>query len=216
MSGAFATKPRLRSLVGVCQDVQGAIYCNNEVMDLDGAGATEQPNHVSRQYWRSTLRLRRPPQSKIDQVHISRKGEYAIIEHANPAYGAVNLKLGPKINTLTNRQILEMFNDVIAAQEASIADPANRPIEIPKGRPQIEWLKDLQQWSARGHVLKCEVSDDEDGNLVVYVDDNELDAEAFLQLIRPFAGWGMRITFMDESQIHDEPDVILRDPDAET
>ena len=60
-----------------------------------------------------------------------------------------------------------MFNDVIAAQEASIADPANRPIEIPKGRPQIEWLKDLQQWSARGHVLKCEVSDDEDGNLVV-------------------------------------------------
>lgn len=162
------------------------------------------------------MRLRRPPQSTIDQVRISRDGEYALIEHADPAYASVNLKLGPEINTLTDREILETFNDVIAAQEASIADPANRPIEIPKGRPQIEWLEDLQQWSVRGHVLKCEVSDDEAGNLVVYVDDKELDAEAFLQLIKPFAGWGMRITFMDESQIHEEPEVILLDPDGET
>lgn len=161
------------------------------------------------------MRSRRPPQSTIDQVHIARDGEFAIITHADPAYGTVNLKLGPEIEVanLTDREILDLFNEVIAAQEASIADPANRPIEIPKGRPQIEWLEDFQQWSARGHVLKCEVSDDEDGNLVVYVDDKELDAEAFVQLIRPFAGWGMRITFMDESHIHDEPDVIVRDPD---
>ena len=159
------------------------------------------------------MRLRRPPHSTIDQVHFSRDGESAIIEHANPAYGTVNLMLGPEISGMSDTDILDALNDIIAAQEASIADPANRPVEIPKGRPQIEWLEDLQQWSARGHVLKCEVSDDEDGNLVVYVDDNELDAEAFLQLIRPFAGWGMRITFMDESQIHDEPEVILRDPD---
>jgi len=161
------------------------------------------------------LRPRRPPQSTIDQVRISRDGEHAIIEHADPAYGPVNLNLGPEIATLTDREILDVFNDIIAAQEASIADPANRPIEISKGRPQIEWLEDLQQWSARGHVLKCEVSDDEDGNLVVYIDDKELDSEAFLQLIRPFAGWGMRITFMDESQIHNEPEVIVRDPDDE-
>ena len=165
------------------------------------------------------MRFRRQPQSTIDQVRISRDGsrdgEYALIEHADPAYGSVNLKLGPEIANLTDREILDVFNDIIVAQEASIADPANRPIEIPKGRPQIEWLEDLQQWSVRGHVLKCEVSDDEDGNLVVYVDDKELDAEAFLQLIRPFAGWGMRITFMEESQIHDEPEVIVRAPDDE-
>lgn len=159
------------------------------------------------------MRFRRPPQSSIDQVRISRNGEVAIIEYADPAYGTVNLTLGPMIKTLTDHEILDVYNDIIAAQEASIADPANRPIEIPKGRPQIEWLEDMQQWSARGHVLKCEVSDDVDGNLVVYVDDKELDGEAFLQLIKPFAGWGMRITFMDESQIHDEPDVIVRDPD---
>jgi hypothetical protein len=159
------------------------------------------------------LRPRRPPQSTIDQVRISREDEYAIIEHADPAYRTVHLKLGPEIGTLTDREILEVFNRVIAVQEASVADPANRPIEIPRGRPQIEWLEDCQQWSARGDVLKCEVADDEDGNLVIYVEDHELDAEAFLQLIRPFAGWGMRITFMDESEIHDEPEVIVRDPD---
>ena len=159
------------------------------------------------------MRLRRPPQSTIDQVHISREGEYAIIEYADPAYGTVKLKLGAGIDILTDCDVLGVYNDIIAAQEASIADPANRPIEIPKGRPQIEWQEDLQQWSARGHVLKCEVSDDEDGNLVVYIDDKELDAEAFVQLIRPFAGWGMRIIFIDESQIHDAPDEIVRDPD---
>jgi len=160
------------------------------------------------------LRYRRPPQSTIDQVHISREGETATIVYAEPAYGTVHFTLGPEIYNLSDREILEMYNDVIAAQEASIADPANPPVEIPKGRPQIEWQEDLQQWSARGHVLKCEVSDNEDGSLVVYIDDKELDADAFLQLIRPFAGWGMRITFMDESQIHDEPSAIVRDPDG--
>jgi hypothetical protein len=148
-------------------------------------------------------------------VHISRDGEYAIIEHADTAYGTTRLLLGPMLQNMSDAEVLEAFNEVIAAQDASVADPANRPVEIPRGRPQIEWLEDLQQWSARGHVLKCEVSDDEDGNLVVHVDDKELDAEAFLQLIKPFAGWGMRITFMDESQIHEEPEVIIRDPDDE-
>jgi hypothetical protein len=148
-------------------------------------------------------------------VHISRDGEYAIIEHADTAYGTTRLLLGPMLQNMSDAEVLEVFNEVIAAQDASVADPANRPVEIPRGRPQIEWLEDLQQWSARGHVLKCEVSDDEDGNLVVHVDDKELDAEAFLQLIKPFAGWGMRITFMDESQIHEEPEVIIRDPDDE-
>lgn len=161
------------------------------------------------------MRLRRLPHSTIDQVHIARDGEHAIITHANSSYGAVNLKLGPKIDAMTDLDILEVLNHIRAAQEASIADPANRPVEIPKGRPQIEWSEDYQEWSARGEVLKCVLSDDEDGALVVYVDDYELDAEAFLRLIRPFAGWGMRITFMDESQIHDEPDVIVRDLDEQ-
>ena len=161
------------------------------------------------------MRLRRPPQATIDQVHISRDGEYAIIEHADTAYGTTRLLLGPVLQNMSDAEILEAFNDVTAAQDASVADPANRPVEIPRGRPQIEWLEDFQQWSVRGQVLRCHVSDDEHGNLVVYVDDKELDAEAFLQLIRPFAGWGMRITFMDESQIHEEPEVIVRDPDDE-
>ena len=159
------------------------------------------------------MRLRRPPQATIDQVHISRDGEYAIIEHADTAYGTTRLLLGPVLQNMSDAEILEAFNDVTAAQDASVADPANRPVEIPRGRPQIEWLEDFQQWSVRGQVLRCHVSDDEHGNLVFYVDDKELNAEAFLSLIKPFAGWGMRLTFMDESQVYDEPSVILRDSD---
>jgi len=68
---------------------------------------------------------------------------------------------------------------------------------------------------SQGQVLRCHLSDDKDGNLVVYVDDKELDAEAFLSLIKPFAGWGMRLTFMDDSQVYDEPSVIIREPDKD-
>ena len=146
-------------------------------------------------------------------MRISRDGEYAIIEHADTAYGTTRLLLGPMLQNMSDAEVLEVFNDIIAAQDASVADPANRPVEIPRGRPQIEWLEDFQQWSVRGQVLRCHVSDDEHGNLVVYVDDKELNAEAFLSLIKPFSGWGMRLTFMDDSQVYDEPSVILRDSD---
>jgi hypothetical protein len=46
--------------------------------------ANNENRHQQNQHkTRSTaLRLRRPPQATIDQVHISRDGEYAIIEHA--------------------------------------------------------------------------------------------------------------------------------------
>lgn len=159
------------------------------------------------------MRLRRPPQSTIDQVHISREGDYAVIEHADTNYGTIRLHLGSTVNNLSDAEILVIFNEIISAQEASVVDPANRPVEIPRGRPQIEWLEDLQQWTARGHVLRGHLSDDEDGSLVFYIDDKELDAGAFLDLISPFAGWGFRITFMDETQVYDEPSVIVRDPD---
>ena len=47
-----------------------------------------QKTRVTQHKIRSTaLRLRRPPQATADQVHISRGGEYATIEHADTAYG---------------------------------------------------------------------------------------------------------------------------------
>ena len=46
------------------------------------------------------MRFRRPPQSSIDQVRISRDGEAAIIEYADPAYGTVNLTSTHRIQDL--------------------------------------------------------------------------------------------------------------------
>jgi hypothetical protein len=83
----------------------------------------------------------------------------AIIAHADPAYVTVNLKLGSGIVAMSDLEILRAFNDIIATQEASIADPANRPVDIPKGRPQIEWLEEYQEWSsprtAHSHRAVC-------------------------------------------------------------
>jgi len=155
------------------------------------------------------LRLRRPPQATIDQVHISRDGEYAIIEHADTAYGITRLLLGPMLQNMSDAEVLEVFNDIIAAQDASVADPANRPVEIPRGRPQIEWLEDLQQWSVRG---KCCAAICPMTKMATWSSMSTMKnwTPSFLSLIKPFAGWGMRLTFIDESQVYDEPSVIIR------
>ena len=48
-------------------------------------------------------------------------------------------------------------------------------IEVPLGRPQIKYFEEGDQWVPRAQVLRCHVEDDEEGKLVVYVDDQKSD-----------------------------------------
>ena len=32
-------------------------------------------------------------------------------------------------------------------------------------------------------------------------------------MLRVYAGWGMRIAFVDEDDVTDEPEIVVRDPD---
>ena len=136
------------------------------------------------------MRLKRPRPASPDQVRITREGETAVIEYADPSIRVVNLRVGPSLSSMTDAEVVELFNDVLEAQteHAACVDPTLT--EVPPGRPQIEYSERSDQWVPRGHVLRCHIEDDEDGQPVIHVDEVELDLEAFGRMLLTFCGSG--------------------------
>jgi hypothetical protein len=158
------------------------------------------------------MRTKKPKKASIDEVRITREGEVAIIENADPLIGVVHLTVGPKIGSMTDAAILDLFNSVIEAQQAMASGYDHKLVEIPPGKQQIRYSDENCQWVPRGDVLRCHVDDDETGELVVHIDDQELNLHEFGRLLRKYAGWGMRIAFVPEDRITDRPEIIIREP----
>jgi hypothetical protein len=94
----------------------------------------------------------------FEEVIISREGEYAVIEFREPGISTMNLKLGPKLDKMTDRQILMEFNKTVRSMEDMRRNYSHRPIEIPSGKPQAAYFKAGDQWVPRGDVLRCIIS----------------------------------------------------------
>ena len=159
------------------------------------------------------MRKKRPRPASPDQVRITREGETAVIEYADPSIRVVNLRVGPSLAEMSDAKVLELFNDMLEAQAEIAAGVDPTLTEIPPGSPQIEYSEHSDQWVPRGHVLRCHIEDDEEGKPVIHVDDNELDLEAFGQMLLTFCGFGMRIAFVDEEDVNDEPEIVVREPE---
>jgi hypothetical protein len=54
--------------------------------------------------------------------------------------------------------------------------------------------------------------DDEDGRLVVGIDDHELGLEEFGRMLTTYAGWGMRIEFVPREAVHRRPALKVEEP----
>jgi hypothetical protein len=158
------------------------------------------------------MRIKKPRKASIDEVRITREGEIAIIENADPSISVVRLTVGSKLGSMTDAVVLDLFNDLIEAQQAMAAEYDAKLIEIPPGRPQIRYSEQSDQWVPRGDVLRCYIEDDDEGELVVYVDDQELSLRDFGRMLRTFAGWGMRISFVPEDRIADQPEIVISEP----
>ena len=86
-------------------------------------------------------------------------------------------------------------------------------IEIPPGQSQIEYLELCDQWVLRGDLLRCFIEDGgPDGEVAVHIDDQELSLREFGRLLGTYAGWGMRIAFVPDELIEEEPEVEVREP----
>ena len=159
------------------------------------------------------MRKKKPIPAVIDQVRITRDGNAAIIEYADPTISDTRLTIGPQIKTMTDKDIIDVFNGVMAAQQQLLQDWDRTVTEIPPGRPQIEHHTDSDQWVPRGEVLRCIVDDGgPDGEVTIHIDNEELSLAELGKLLRCYAGWGMRIAFVAEERVTENPKIVVREP----
>ena len=116
---------------------------------------------------------------------------------------------------MSDEEIVESFNNTLRAQAQRAADYQHVAVEVPLGAPQIKYHAQSDQWVPRAEVLRCFIGDDENGQLVVGIDDQELGLEEFGRLLTTRAGWGMRIEFVPEDELHRRPVHEVREPKAE-
>jgi len=154
---------------------------------------------------------RRPHVATLDEVRISRKDGYAVIDYVDSSISGVHLELDG-VERMTDEEILAAHNDVIERMNEARAEHEYHPVEIPPGKPQIEYCPESDQWVLRGHVLRCVVHD-WDREVRVVIDGRELTQAEFGRMLTTFSGWGMRIVFVADDELMDEPTIEVKDPD---
>ena len=153
--------------------------------------------------------------ASLDEVIITREGEDAVIQYRETGIATTHLEIGPELAEMSDEAILELFNDTLRAQAQLAAEYKHVAVEVPLGSPQIKYAARSQQWCPRGGVLRCLVEDDENGQLVVGIDDEDLSLEEFGRMLTTYAGWGMRIEFVPDDEMHRRPTLEVREPDPE-
>ena len=161
------------------------------------------------------MRLKRPHVATADEVRITREGNAAIIEYANPGIATTHYELGPSVAWMTDQQILDSFNATLRARDRAAAAYVHIAVEIPPGRPQIQYQPTSAQWVPRGAVLRCVVEDDEQGEAIVHIDEHELSLREFGRMLTTYGGWGMRIAFVPDDELEQEPRIEVREPEEE-
>jgi len=148
-----------------------------------------------------------------DEVRITRDGDAAVMEYKEKSVPTTHLQIGIGIEAMTDEEIVELFNDTLRSEARLAAEFKDVVVEVPLGSPQIEYHSDCDQWTPRGRVLRCRIQD-QDRQAIVEIDDQELGIEEFGRLLTTYLGWGMRIEFVPEDEIHRRPALQVREPDA--
>jgi hypothetical protein len=63
--------------------------------------------------------LKKPTRAIIDQVRITREGNDAIIDYADPGIAGTRLTIGPDIATMTDGEIIDVFNGILASSRTT-------------------------------------------------------------------------------------------------
>src|SRR3990172_6149222 len=105
------------------------------------------------------MRMKKPYVAALDQVKISRQGDYGIIEYIEPNVSTTHLRIGPEVQEMTDQQILDSHNECLRVQQELASRYEHVAIEVPVGRPQIKYSERCGQWTPRGDVLRCAIGD---------------------------------------------------------
>jgi hypothetical protein len=154
------------------------------------------------------MRPERPSHVLIDQVRITREGNDAIIDHADPNLSGARIT---GIATMTDAEIVEMYNQILDSQSALLEAWDKTVVEEQPGEKQIDYHENSDQWVPRGDVLRCIIDDGgPNGEVMIQIDDQELSLREFGRLLSVHAGWGMRIAFVPEEFVTENPAVKMR------
>jgi hypothetical protein len=157
------------------------------------------------------MRLKRPHVATLEEVTITRNGEDAIIEYADQRIGPTHFRLGPEVQLMTDGDILDHWNACVHGMAGS-RRVRHVAVEMPPGRPQIRYFERGDQSTPRGDVLRCEIDDGgPGGEPIIHIDDRELSWREFGRLLTTHAGWGMRIVFVPDDELDEEPRIEIRE-----
>jgi hypothetical protein len=147
-------------------------------------------------------------------VRITRNARGANIEYAEENVSGVSLVLDPeKMAAMTDEEILETHNRCIEAMQTSAATFDWVAVEVPPRTRQVKRDRRSGQLVPRGDVLRCHITDggvEMDDPVAIYVDDEEYSLREFGQMLSMYAGWGMRVVFVPEGDVHEEPIIEVR------
>jgi hypothetical protein len=159
------------------------------------------------------MRTKRPTHVLLGQVRITRDGHTATIDHADRRLSPAHIAVGPGIASMTDADIVSMYNGILDAQSALLQEWDKTVVEEPPGEPQIDFHEDSGQWVPRADVVRCSVDDGgPDGEVTIHIDDRELSLKDFGRLLAVHAGWGMRLAFVPEEFVTENPKVKIRKP----
>lgn len=163
---------------------------------------------------------KRPYVASADQVRITRDGDDAIIEYADESVAKTHLRVGAeKLASMTDAELLDFWNETIEAGEDHRESLIYTATEIPAGKPQVEFFERGNQWTPRGHVLRCQILSDaaippDVDEPFVSIDGRDFSLGEFMTMVGTFGGWGMRIEFVPDDELHQRPKLKVREPDA--
>jgi hypothetical protein len=161
---------------------------------------------------------KRPYVASAEQVRITRNGDDAIIEYADESVATTHLKMGAdKLASMTDEQLLEFWNDGIVARDEHRESLSYTATEIPEGKPQVEFFERGNQWTPRGHVVRCQILSDaaiqpDLDEPFVAIDGRDFTLAEFMSMVGSFGGWGMRIEFVPDDELHKRPRLKVREP----
>ncbi|MBK8575443.1 MAG: hypothetical protein IPN90_07140 [Elusimicrobia bacterium] len=111
---------------------------------------------------------------------------------------------------MSDQELLDFHNQHIRDLAAfAHENKKNMPAVEIVGRPQIEYSEQCSKWVPRGGVVRCTITS-EDGMPAFEIDDRTLTLQEFGQMLTTYEGWGMRIIFVPEDELHKTPRIEVR------
>jgi hypothetical protein len=160
---------------------------------------------------------KRPYVASPDQIRVTRQGDEAIFEYADEAVATTHVRFGAeKLASMTDEELLDWWNEGIQAREEHRETVSYTATEIPVGKPQTEFFEAGHQWTPRGHVLRCQVlgagTEADVDEPFVSIDGRDFTVGEFVTMVSTFGGWGMRIEFVPDDELHVRPNLKVLDP----